>query len=183
MDRLSSLVYRVNDYLREPEGEKSLLNISELLSETSRRICGIAVTGTESAPPAFVVVDENRIRSILENIFRNALESGSPLADIGASVHTGGKAHNAPAGRIHGSAGTHSGNVVIRIFDRGRGIPEKDLKRVFDPFFTSKSTGTGIGLAISKRFTEAAGGSISVENREGGGLLVTLVFLQYREEE
>jgi two-component system sensor histidine kinase HydH len=183
VDRISSLVYRVNDYLREPEGEKSLLNISELLAETSRRICGIAVTGTESAPPAFAVVDENRIRSVLENIFRNAVESGSPPEDIGVSVHTGGKAHNAAAGRIHGSAGAHSGNVVIRIFDRGRGIPEKDIKRVFDPFFTSKSTGTGIGLAISKRFTEAAGGSIGVENREGGGLLVTLVFPQYGEGE
>jgi two-component system sensor histidine kinase HydH len=43
---------------------------------------------------------------------------------------------------------------------------------VFDPFFTSKSTGTGIGLSISKRFVEAAGGTIAVENREGGGALV-----------
>ncbi|MDR2435499.1 MAG: HAMP domain-containing histidine kinase [Treponema sp.] len=183
VDRLSSLVYRVNDYLREPEGEKSVLNISELLAETSRRICGAEIIAAGSEPPAFVVVDENRIRSVLENIFRNAAESGSPLTEIGVSVHVGGKAHNAAGGRVHGSAGAYSGNVVIRIFDRGRGIPEKNLKRVFDPFFTSKSTGTGIGLAISKRFTEAAGGTISVENREGGGLMVTLVFPQYREKE
>ncbi|MDR1574472.1 MAG: HAMP domain-containing histidine kinase [Treponema sp.] len=175
VDRISSLVYRVNDYLREPEGEKSVLNISELLAETSQRICGVETIAAGGAPPVFVLVDENRIRSVLENIFRNAVESGSPLAEIGASVHAGG--------RVHGSAGAHSGNVVIRIFDRGRGIPEKNLMRVFDPFFTSKSAGTGIGLAISKRFTEAAGGTISVENREGGGLMVTLVFPQYREGE
>jgi signal transduction histidine kinase len=84
--------------------------------------------------------------------------------------------------------------VVIRIFDRGRGISEKDLKRVFDPFFPSKSTGTGIGLAVSRRFTEAAGGTIKLENRAGdkayeagsgetGGLMVTLAFPEYTGSE
>jgi two-component system sensor histidine kinase HydH len=177
VDRLSSLVYRVNDYLREPGGEKAPFNISALLAETSKRVCGVNVLlpgggadgdGADSAASALVFADENRIRSVLENIFRNAMESGSPRAEIGASVTV------------------HEREVKICVFDRGRGIAEKDLKRVFDPFFTSKSTGTGIGLAISKRFTEAAGGTIGVENRnerEGGGLLVTLTFPRYSEDE
>jgi two-component system sensor histidine kinase HydH len=52
--------------------------------------------------------------------------------------------------------------------------------RIFDPFFTSKSAGTGIGLSISRRFTEAAGGEIVLENREGGGVVVTLAFPEYK---
>jgi two-component system sensor histidine kinase HydH len=171
VDRLTSLVYRVNDYLREPGGKKAPFNITALLAETSRRVFGANILTGDSASSAMIFADENRIRSVLENIFRNAMESGSPPSEIGASV------------------AVHDHEVKACIFDRGRGIAEKDLKRVFDPFFTSKSTGTGIGLAISKRFTEAAGGTISVENRdnpgagEGGGLLVTLVFSRYSEDE
>jgi two-component system sensor histidine kinase HydH len=161
VDRLSALVYRVNDYLREPEGEKASLDISALLRETSRRLCGIDIITNANNAGAFIFADENRMRSVLENIIRNALESGSALEDIGASV-----AANASA-------------VTVQIFDRGRGIAGKDLERVFDPFFTSKSAGTGIGLAVSRRFTEAAGGSISLENREGGGLAARLVFPLY----
>lgn len=179
VDRLSSLTYRVNDYLREPEGEKAPLNISDLLAATSQRVCGTDIIISGSAVPVFILADENRIRSVLENIFRNAMESGSSLSEIGASVIPGGEARNVMTGHARGSASVHSNDVVVRIFDRGRGVPEKDIRRIFDPFFTSKSTGTGIGLAISRRFTEAAGGTISVENREGGGLLVTLVFPRY----
>ena len=179
VDRLSALVYRVNDYLREPAGEKAPLNIVDLLAETSMRLCGKNIL--EGNPAAvFIFADEHRIRSALENILRNAVDSGSPLADIGASVEVE---------TARGAGGVQGRNVLIRVFDRGRGIAEKDLKRVFDPFFTTKSTGTGIGLAISKRFAEAAGGTISVENRnaaEGdnsGGLMVALVFPLYREDE
>jgi two-component system sensor histidine kinase HydH len=176
VDRLSALVYRVNDYLRDPAGEKTPLNIADLLAETVRRICGVnAKSAIESdAASLRIFADENRVRSVLENILRNALESGSPSAEVGASLAV-----------AHNSLGAQSRDAVIRIFDRGRGIPEKDLKRVFDPFFTSKSAGTGIGLAVSKRFTEAAGGTIKLENRadnnagEAGGLMVTLTFPEY----
>jgi two-component system sensor histidine kinase HydH len=48
------------------------------------------------------------------------------------------------------------------------------MRRIFDPFFTSKSTGTGIGLSISKRFVEAVKGSITLENRAGGGTVVCI---------
>ncbi|MDR2479384.1 MAG: HAMP domain-containing histidine kinase [Treponema sp.] len=166
VDRLSALIYRVNDYLREPAGEKTPLDITDLLRKTSWRLCGVDIIagGVNAANnDAVIFADENRIRSALENIIRNALESGSPLDGIAASVNT------------------TADSVIVKIVDRGRGIAAASIKRVFDPFFTSKSTGTGIGLAISRRFTEAAGGAISLANREGGGLVVTLVFPLYNK--
>jgi two-component system sensor histidine kinase HydH len=160
VDRLSALVYRVNDYLRDAAGDPVPVNGYDLMAETSRRLCGRDITAAGSCRDGIIRMDPERARSVFENIIRNALESGSPEQEIGASITRSG-------GR---------GVVVIDVFDRGTGIPPTDLKRVFDPFFTSKSTGTGIGLSISKRFVEAAGGTIVPENREGGGTLIRLTF-------
>ena len=158
VERLSSLVYRVNDYLREPAGEQMPVNISELAAETAKRVCGIDMP---PAAPVMIYADEARMRSVLENVLRNAVESESPAAEINVQVE----------------ARDSTATVLIR--DRGKGVDEKNIELIFDPFFTSKSTGTGIGLAICKRFTEAAGGAISVKNRKGGGLAVTLEFPLY----
>jgi two-component system sensor histidine kinase HydH len=162
VDRLSALIYRVNDYLREARGVPAPVNSYDLLSETSRRLCGGNIVTPESCRDGFFLMDGDRARSVFENLIRNALESGGPREAVGASI-----SRSRP-----GANGRSS--IVITIFDRGKGIPAGDLKRVFDPFFTSKSTGTGIGLSISKRFVEAAQGAIVSENREGGGALIRL---------
>jgi two-component system sensor histidine kinase HydH len=168
LDRLSALVYRVNDYLREAAGTPVPFNVYELAEETSRRLCGKTIIRDGSVRDTRIRADPDRIRSALENIIRNALEAGGPPEEIGLSIS---RDRAAPGG----------GHIVIlRVFDRGGGIEAARLKRIFDPFFTSKSTGTGIGLSICKRFIEAAGGGITVENREGGGVLVTLRFHEYR---
>ena len=198
VERLSSLVYRVNDYLREPAGNRIPIDLNALLAETFSRICGESradignkingstsvtessgpadgnassgIAGNEvssnaiSSVPAVIFADENRIRSVLENILRNAVESESPPGEIGYTLKTG------------------DGKVIIGIYDRGKGIAENDMPRIFNLFFTSKSGGTGIGLAISRRFAEAAGGSINIENRKNGGIIVTLSFPLYDEE-
>ncbi|MFP3040875.1 HAMP domain-containing histidine kinase [Treponema primitia] len=175
VDRLSALSYRINDYLRDAAGQPVPLNISNVLSETSLRLCGRNIVEEDSAQDALVLMDTERARSVIENLIRNALESGSAENAIGAVIlrHSGNSMdsdlqRNQPRSII-----------VISIYDRGRGIAEGDLKRVFDPFFTSKSTGTGIGLSISKRFVEAAGGAISIENRDGGGTAVFITLGEY----
>ena len=61
------------------------------------------------------------------------------------------------------------GKIEILVMDRGVGISDKDKKKVFDPFFTTKIHGSGIGLSISTQFVKAAGGSLMLEKRNGGG--------------
>ncbi|MDR1250040.1 MAG: sensor histidine kinase, partial [Treponema sp.] len=148
VDRLSALSYRINDYLRDAAGQPVPLRIADALSEISTRLCGRNMVEEDSAPDALVFMDSERARSALQNIIRNALESGGPENAVGASI-----------ARHSGNSGDNS-MIVVSVYDRGRGIAEGDLKRVFDPFFTSKSAGTGVGLSISKRFVEAAGGTI-----------------------
>ncbi|MDR3124191.1 MAG: sensor histidine kinase [Treponema sp.] len=170
VDRLSALSYRINDYLRDAAGQPGPLKIASVLSEISIRLCGRNIVEENSDRDALVFMDSERMRSVFENIIRNALESGSVENGIGASIL-----------RHSGSSG-ESGIVVVSIYDRGRGIAEGDLKRVFDPFFTSKSAGTGVGLSISKRFVEAAGGTIDIAGREGGGTVVSVTLGEYRKK-
>ncbi|MDR0602567.1 MAG: HAMP domain-containing histidine kinase [Treponema sp.] len=162
VERLSSLTYRVNDYLREGKGHPYPLNVYDLLAETSRRLCGRNIVEEDSARDALVMADADRFRSVFENLIRNALESGGSEKETGASVRR------------------NRGTIVIRIYDRGRGMAPSDLPRIFDPFFTSKSAGTGMGLSVSRRFVEAAGGTITLENREGGGAEAVINISEYR---
>jgi two-component system sensor histidine kinase HydH len=161
VDRLSALTYRVNDYLRDGEGHKTVLNIYDLIAETSIRLCGRNILEESALRHALILMDADRARSVIENLIRNALESGGPGEAVGASVTRSG------------------GSLIITVFDRGKGIPPSDLGRVFDPFYTSKSTGTGIGLSIVKRFVEAVHGSITLEQREAGGTAAKLILPEY----
>jgi signal transduction histidine kinase len=64
--------------------------------------------------------------------------------------------------------------VTIDIDDEGRGIDEEILEKIWDPFFTTKEMGTGLGLGIVKNIIESHGGSIQILNREEGGARVTV---------
>lgn len=98
-----------------------------------------------------VLFDEGQIRQAILNVLRNAREAMSDGGKITLSVSAEGM------------------SVVVRVDDRGNGIPEEVRARIFDPFFSTKGEGTGLGLAITRQIIEAHGGSIAVSERDGGG--------------
>jgi len=105
-------------------------------------------------PP--VVVDRTLVARALANIIENAL-------------------HAMPGtGRIHLTARVEDGTVAIRIEDTGFGMDEDALARVFEPYFSTKTTGTGLGLPIARRNIELSGGTIAVESTKGHGTAVTI---------
>jgi len=156
VDRLSMLSHRVNDILRDPAGSPQLVDAVDIAVEVASRLCG-RINFKRPGPLPRVRIDPERLRSILENLLRNAMESGGPEEDV-AIEFAGG-----------------NGQVRIGVLDRGTGIPRNDRGRVFDPFFTTKSRGTGIGLAVCRRFVLAAGGMISIDDRAGGGTRAQVV--------
>jgi signal transduction histidine kinase len=115
---------------------------------------GKKVTVTGAAGGA-VVVRPHALRRILTNLVDNALKFG---------------------GAAELSVAREGEGVVIRVLDRGPGIPEDQLEAVMQPFFRlevsrSRDTGgTGLGLAIAQQLALAIGGSLKLRNREGGGL-------------
>jgi len=90
----------------------------------------------------------------MENLINNALESQTAFAEP-------------PPVEIRLSVSRNQ--VEIEVLDRGEGVPEGAGQKIFDPFYTNKTRGSGVGLSISKRFVEAVGGVLKVQGRRGGG--------------
>jgi two-component system, NtrC family, nitrogen regulation sensor histidine kinase GlnL len=107
--------------------------------------------------------DEPLIRQALLNLVRNAAEA--------AGGNTSGTYAGIPHVVVHGSI-EHSGSQAgqrILISDNGPGIPEEDLPKIFVPFYTTKTNGTGLGLAVVQKIIVQHGGSIEARNRPEGG--------------
>jgi len=102
--------------------------------------------------------DEALIRQALVNLTRNAAEAARA-------------AGNPPQVTISGTIEELGGRKWQRICvaDNGPGIPERDLPKIFLPFYTTKSDGTGLGLAVVQKVALQHGGSIEARNRAGGG--------------
>ena len=77
-------------------------------------------------------------------------------------------------GQIRLSTGTHDGNVLFSVRDTGRGIPADQQHDIFRPFFTTRSTGTGLGLSLTRKIVDQHGGDIRVESEVGVGTTFTL---------
>jgi signal transduction histidine kinase len=99
-----------------------------------------------------VKADPEMLRAVLMNLVLNACQAE-------------------PGGPVEVRMSSHEGMARLQVLDRGPGIPEHVRERVFEPFVTTKSGGTGLGLTIVKRLAEMQGGSVSLRAREEGGTL------------
>jgi signal transduction histidine kinase len=77
---------------------------------------------------------------------------------------------------VTGDGASGGRGVVVKVADHGPGIPEELRHRVFEPYFTTKSDGTGLGLALVRQTLEAHGATIRVEETPGGGATFAIVF-------
>ncbi len=99
--------------------------------------------------------DPTQLQQVLINLLKNAAESGSPADDIAIEVAT-----------------LDDGGAVLRVVDRGKGMTAEEIGQAVLPFYSTKKTGSGLGLALCREILDAHGGSLALSPREGGGLVV-----------
>ena len=160
--RLISLTNRVSDFLKNPEGQPEQIDIAALINQLIPLFSYPITVLPTSEKQAYILFDPDRLRSVVENILKNAVESCE------------GRDPQVEVEIILGRRGVY--HVYIR--DRGDGI-QGDVEKLFDPFYTTKIHGSGIGLAISRQFLRARGGDIRIMNRPGGGTVVELLVAKY----
>ena len=126
--------------------------------------------------------DHRQVSRALTNLFKNAAE-----AIIGREEGQGEKTpQGIPKGEIHVTLGTGPGKdkdgnleenvVTLTIEDNGRGLPKENREQLTEPYVTTRTKGTGLGLAIVKKIMEDHNGHLLLEDRDGGGASVSLVF-------
>lgn len=112
--------------------------------------------------PSPIKADSTELEQIFTNLFLNALDVMSP------------------GGRLDIELLEQNGHVIVRVGDTGSGIPEDILPNVFEPFFSTKSSGTGMGLPVAQRIAHIYDGSMEVERTSSEGTVFRLEFPIYR---
>ena len=112
---------------------------------------------TGPTAPVALLGNEDALVSILQNLISNAAEAGSTHIDVTCA-----------------EAGAREPQVVIKLSDNGKGIPEAVAAHVFDPFFTTRSAGTGLGLAVARNVIRAHGGDIELDSTVESGCTMVL---------
>jgi signal transduction histidine kinase len=155
VDRLRTLVRRAGEIVKDSRGKPVRVDIVLFLHELVIPFGkDVSVIPPRGGAPYLCGIDPDRLRSILENVIRNALEAGGAPVELAIS--------------------REKRSVRVDIRDSGPGIPPEHRRRVFDPLFTTKSNGWGVGLNIARQFAEAAGGHLTLTCPSGGGTIITL---------
>ena len=163
--RAADIIQRLRELLQTGTVMHEQFDINVVLQETidllDTDVRDLGVTLTLALEKDLLVLQAGRteIQQIVINLLLNAM---SALRDT-----LPGQRH------IHIRTARQNNNISITVSDNGRGIPEEDLPHIFDAFFTRKSDGLGMGLAISRRIIEAYGGRILADNVATGGASFT----------
>jgi signal transduction histidine kinase len=162
VDRISSLVNELLDFARPSDPKLELEDINAVLdgmillvsTETKKKQIDIVKNYSSDLPP--VQIDREQIKQVFLNILLNAIEATRENGMITVKTRSFVKPVREPY-------------VQIEFSDTGSGIPEEYLEDIFNPFFTTKSSGSGLGLSISNQIVQDHRGYIDVESQVGKG--------------
>jgi nitrogen fixation/metabolism regulation signal transduction histidine kinase len=145
-----------------PEATDVAALIQETIESYRTGLTGRIEIGVQSPPDLPVVtIDRTLFARALTNIIENALHAMPGTGRLTISLHT------LPSGST-------TPKVAVEITDTGVGMGAEDIAKIFEPYFSTKATGTGLGLTIAKRNVELNGGTIEVRSTRGTGTTVTM---------
>jgi signal transduction histidine kinase len=154
IETLSRIAAEFSHFAKMPERKFERISIDEVLKETMnlfREVQGINIIDQLSSPDVHVLADSDQLRGVFINILRNAIQA---IGGIGTIIVTTSHERR---------------TCLIKISDTGSGIPEEIRSKIFEPNFSTKSEGMGLGLAIARRVVEDHGGIITCQSEIGKG--------------
>jgi signal transduction histidine kinase len=171
-ERLNRVVNEVLDFARPIRFERSPTDINALCRAAVSAVAAASghdpPVGTELDPALpSLETDSEKLRTALVNLLTNARQA--VLARTGTDPNGD---PGTPVTLSTGRVGDH--RVTISIRDRGVGIGANDLPRIFDPYFTTRRTGTGLGLPIAKNIIDALGGTLTIASSPGAGTRIRI---------
>ena len=158
--RAGQIIRRLRDFVLRRESERRVESVAKLTEEAGAlglvgaREQGVALRFELDPANDLVIVDRVQIQQVLVNLFRNALEAmaDSPRRELTVT-----------------NARLADGMIEIVVSDTGTGFADGVQSKLFQPFFTTKEAGMGVGLSISRTIIEAHGGQLTAETNAAGG--------------
>jgi PAS domain S-box-containing protein len=161
VDHLASIVAELSEFARPKELNRSSVNLNELLEGLTPMVAdrlsakGVSLKEDFAATLEPGQYDVTELRKLFLNLIINAIDASSPGGEIDLRT------------KVNGNR-----DVMIEIEDHGSGMDEETLRRLYEPFYTTKDIGTGLGMAIAKKIAELHRGDLFVKSRLGQGTTV-----------
>ena len=162
-DHLNDIVTAFLDFARNPSRKREAIDVRALLHEVNEVLRNKYVDARELTihlhlpdTPCMVVGDPTQLRQVFLNLGQNGIEAMDAT------------------GRLDITVDTERGPVEVRFEDQGPGIPPDKIARIFEPFYTEKERGVGMGLAVCLRIVTAHDGTIHAAARQGGGAAISV---------
>jgi two-component system, NtrC family, sensor histidine kinase HydH len=164
VDRLNRIVHDVLDFARPLHFDLAPADLGEVCRAAAAAVSAGAATGAMIAVHADhlpVVTDAERLRAALVNVLANAVEAVRARPPAATPPAPGSNV-------VMTATATANGSVRIAVRDHGTGVDPEHARQMFEPYFTTRRTGTGLGLPITRNIVEGLGGTISVRHETPG---------------
>ena len=164
IDGLTRIANEFSNFAKMPDPQKVEIDLLGIISNSATLFemeenCTIEIHSEESL--LLLKIDKDQWIQVFNNLIKNAIQSLNERKDGKVSISVKKR--------------QETNQIVIQVSDNGTGIPNEQKDKIFIPHFTTKSTGSGIGLSVVKQIVENHGGKISFESIENEGTTFTIV--------
>jgi signal transduction histidine kinase len=173
-DRARDIIGGIRDLFKKSAPRKDILDVNETIKEvialarTDLDEAGVLVRQSLIADLPPVRADRVQLQQVLLNLILNAADSMSSTTE-------------GPRELLISTEPNQTGGILVAVHDSGPGIDEGHLERVFDAFYTTKSSGVGMGLAICRSIVEAHGGRLWAEANKPRGAIFRFILPDARK--
>ncbi len=175
--RAADIIKRLRSFVKKTEYQRMTFSINDVCLEIAQfleqeaRNANISFQFDFNAPDPIIEADKVQIEQVVLNLIRNAIEAydDNELTDAATSGNKEGRER-----RIIIATQQNAERLLVRVYDNASGISQVQMDNLFEPFFTSKESGLGMGLSISRTIIEAHGGDLSAESDGHSGSTLTI---------